>query len=108
MPRTKTSDVAVKMVGQAVRKTRRDLSLTQAEVARRLGVNPSYVTNVEAGRVNLTIGQMAAFAEAMDAGLAVDFPRLSSAVILDRSAVSLAVSQTSKPRPQRGPRATGS
>ena len=108
MPRTKTSDVAVKMVGQAMRKTRRDLSLTQAEVARRLGVNPSHVTNVEAGRVNLTIGQMAAFAEAMDAGLAVDFPRITPALTLDRSTASLSAGAGVEAEATTRPQATGS
>ena len=75
MPKTKTSDVAVKMVGQAIRRVRRDLDITQAELGQRLGVNPSYITNVEAGRVNLTVGQLAAFAEALNAALTVDSGR---------------------------------
>ncbi len=81
MPKTKTSDVAVKMVGQAIRRARQSLDLTQAELARRLDVNASYITNVEAGRVNLTVGQLGAFAEALDTGLRVEFPVASPLVI---------------------------
>jgi transcriptional regulator with XRE-family HTH domain len=44
--------------------------MTQAELARRLGVRPPYVAALEAGRENLTIGQLAAIATAM--GVAVD------------------------------------
>jgi transcriptional regulator with XRE-family HTH domain len=84
MPRTKSSDVAVAMVGQAIRSARRELGLTQAEVAERLSVNASYVTNVEAGRVNLTVGQLAAFAEALETGLRVELPILPSVITLER------------------------
>ena len=70
MPKTKTSDVAVKMVGQSIRRARQSLGLTQAELARRLDVNASYITNVEAGRVNLTVGQLGAFAKARTQGCA--------------------------------------
>jgi transcriptional regulator with XRE-family HTH domain len=41
-------------------------------------VNPSYVTNLEAGRVNATVGQLAHIAEALGAGLDVNFPLLAS------------------------------
>src|SRR5581483_37534 len=47
---------AVEQAGQALRKARVEAGLTQAQVARRLGVNPSYVANLEAGRGNPTLG----------------------------------------------------
>ena len=77
MPRTATSDVAAKAVGRAIRAARHRASLTQAGLASRLDVNPSYVTNLEAGRVNVTIGQLAHIAEALGAGLEVKFPALA-------------------------------
>ena len=78
MPRTATSDVAAKVVGHNIRSARLEAGLTQAQVAARLGVNPSYVTNLEAGRVNATVGQLAHVAEALGAGLDVNFPVLAS------------------------------
>jgi transcriptional regulator with XRE-family HTH domain len=81
MPRTATSDVAAKVVGQSIRKARLETGLTQAQVAARLGVNPSYVTNLEAGRVNATVGQLAHVAEALGAGLDVNFPVLATAPV---------------------------
>jgi transcriptional regulator with XRE-family HTH domain len=78
MPRTATSDVAAKVVGRAIRAARQEMGLTQADVAARLGVNPSYVTNLEAGRVNATIGQLAHIAEALGTGIDVGFPVLAS------------------------------
>lgn len=90
MPKTKTSDVAVKMVGQAIRRVRGELDITQAELAQRLGVNPSYITNVEAGRVNLTVGQLAAFAEALNAALSVDFRALPAAISLESADLVIA------------------
>lgn len=77
MPRTATSDVAAQAVGQAIRAARHEVGLTQAGLASRLDVNPSYVTNLEAGRVNVTIGQLAHIAEALGAGLEVKFPVLA-------------------------------
>jgi transcriptional regulator with XRE-family HTH domain len=82
MPKTKTSDVAVKMVGQALRRARRQMGITQAELAARLGVNASYITNVEAGRVNLTVGQLAALSEALNAALRVEIEPLPSEIAI--------------------------
>jgi transcriptional regulator with XRE-family HTH domain len=78
MPRTATSAVAAKVVGQSVRAARLAAGLTQAQVASRLDVNPSYVANLEAGRVNTTIAQLAHIAEALNAGFAVTFPKLET------------------------------
>lgn len=74
MPRTTSSASYVQGVGARLRARRQELQLTQAEVARRLDVSPTYVQNVEAGRANLTLGQLARVAVALGA-----FPR----VVLD-------------------------
>lgn len=74
MPRTASSDIANKAVGEEIRQTRKALGLTQAEVARRLRVDPSYVTNVEAGRENLTIGQLANVAAALGTSMQIRLP----------------------------------
>ena len=78
MPRTATSAVAAKVVGQSIRAARGEAGLTQAEVAARMAVNPSYVANLEAGRVNATLGQLANVAEALGAGFEVSFPLLET------------------------------
>jgi transcriptional regulator with XRE-family HTH domain len=57
------------VTGQEIRRARVDADLTQAELARRLGVSPSYVSNLEAGRVNVTVGQLANVANAMKTAL---------------------------------------
>lgn len=77
MPRTATSDVASALAGRAVREARTEVGLTQADLARRLDVNASYITNLEAGRVNVTIGQLAGIAEALGTGLEISLPVLS-------------------------------
>ena len=76
MPRTATSDVASKLAGQAVRHARQEAGVTQAELAARIGVSAVYITNVEAGRTNVTVGQLAHIADALGAGLNIELPIL--------------------------------
>ena len=84
MPRTSVSQVASKVVGGEIRRSRLELGLSQAELARRLDVTPPYITNVEAGRVNLTVGQLANIASALGTALEVHLP------VVERQAVTLA------------------
>lgn len=78
MPRTAASDLAAKVVGREVRRARAAASLTQAELARRLETSPSYVANLEAGRLNLTVGQLARIADALGADLRISLPLLEA------------------------------
>lgn len=75
MPRTAVSEIHAKVVGRELKDTRQTLGLTQAEVAERLGVSPSYISAVEAGRRNLTLGQLANIANAMRLGIDISFIR---------------------------------
>jgi transcriptional regulator with XRE-family HTH domain len=70
MPRTHASEIAGQIVGQEIRRARADAGLSQAELARRLDISPSYISNLEAGRVNVTVGQLANIAGAL--GVAMD------------------------------------
>lgn len=69
MPKTATSDIASKVVGQEVRHVRTALGLSQAGVARLLDVTPGYIASIEAGRYNLTIGQLMNIASALQVEL---------------------------------------
>jgi len=73
MPRTTASAVASRQLGDEVRTARKAAGLTQAELAKRLGTNPTYVTNVEAGRANPTVGQIANIANALGMSYALHF-----------------------------------
>ncbi len=73
MPRTSYSEVYSKWVGGRLRGARLAVGLTQAELARRLDVKPSYVAAVEAGRENLTIGRLGAIASALGVTFDVTF-----------------------------------
>lgn len=75
MPRTAVSEIHAKVVGRELKDTRQALGLTQAKVAERLGVSASYVSAVEAGRRNLTLGQLANIANAMRLGIDISFIR---------------------------------
>jgi transcriptional regulator with XRE-family HTH domain len=72
MPRTARSDPTAKLIGQAIREARHEAGLTQAELARRLETTAPYITNVEAGRANLTVGQLASIAAALDAAIEIN------------------------------------
>jgi transcriptional regulator with XRE-family HTH domain len=74
MPRTHTSDATSARLGIEIRRTRVAQGLTQAEFARRMGVKPPYVASLEAGKRNVTLGQLANIADALDRGLDVTFP----------------------------------
>jgi transcriptional regulator with XRE-family HTH domain len=75
VPRTAASEIHAKVVGREIRTTRQALGLTQAEVGQRLGASASYISAVEAGRRNLTLGQLANIANAMRLGVNVSFVR---------------------------------
>jgi transcriptional regulator with XRE-family HTH domain len=75
VPRTAVSEVHAKVVGREIKDTRRAHGLTQAEVAERLGVSASYISAVEAGKRNLTLGQLANIANAMRLGIEISFIR---------------------------------
>lgn len=73
MPRTKTSALGSQLAGMAVRSARTRLGLTQAELAARLGASGPYIANIEAGRENITVGQLAAIADVFGCELNVGF-----------------------------------
>jgi transcriptional regulator with XRE-family HTH domain len=76
MPRTATSDLAARRVGAEIRRARQQAGLTQGEVAERLDSSAPYISNVEAGRVNLTLGQLARVADALGCDMEVMLPRI--------------------------------
>ncbi|MGH2804598.1 MAG: helix-turn-helix domain-containing protein [Thermoleophilaceae bacterium] len=81
MPRTTTSELTAKAVGEEIRRARKQLALTQLELARRLGASQSYVAHVEAGRENLTIGKLAQIAGALGTALKIQLPLVERAAV---------------------------
>lgn len=77
MPRTAASELTARIVGHEIRRARSEAGLTQADVAARLETSASYVTNIEAGRVNLTLGQLTRVAAAIGADLQVSLPLIA-------------------------------
>jgi transcriptional regulator with XRE-family HTH domain len=84
VPRTAASEIHAKVLGRELRDTRHALALTQAQIAERLGVSASYVAAVEAGRRNLTLGQLANIANAMRLGIDVSFIRPNGEPVLGK------------------------
>lgn len=73
MPRTSTSSIASAVVGRALREARRAVGMTQAELAGRLGTSAPYVSLIETGHGNPTIGQLSAVATALGVEMDVQF-----------------------------------
>lgn len=99
MPRTAASEIHAKVVGREIRATRHALGLTQAEVAKRLGVSASYMSAVEAGGRNLTLGQLANIANAMRLGVNVSFIRPDGTPVAPRPTGAGAVASASASGP---------
>ncbi|KAM3116298.1 helix-turn-helix domain-containing protein [Phormidesmis sp. 146-33] len=59
--------------GQAVRKRRRELDITQEELAERAGVHRSYIANVERGEINPALENIEKIAEALEVSIPVLF-----------------------------------
>lgn len=78
MPRTHRSDATSARVGLELRRARVEQGLSQAELARRMGVKPPYVAGLEAGTRNLTLGQLANIADALGRGLDITFPAVDA------------------------------
>jgi transcriptional regulator with XRE-family HTH domain len=74
MPRTNSSSITQIVAGEEIRSVRLAQGLTQSEVARRLDASPAYVSAIEAGSENLTLGSLARIAAALDRGFEVAFP----------------------------------
>lgn len=72
------SDATSARVGVEVRRARIEEGLSQAELARRMGVQPPYVAGLEAGTRNLTLGQLANIADALHRGLDITFPAVAA------------------------------
>lgn len=90
MPKTNSSLITQTVVGEAVRSARAALGMTQAQLAKHLQAAPAYVSAIEAGRENLTLGSLARIASALGTGLNVSFPTLrDDSATLDRDLAEL-------------------
>jgi transcriptional regulator with XRE-family HTH domain len=78
MPRTHMSDATSARVGSEVRRVRAELGISQAELGRRMRVKAPYIASLEAGRRNLTLGQLANIADALGRGLDITFPEVEA------------------------------
>jgi len=65
VPRTSRSAVAATHTSDVIKAARHRAGLTQSDLANRLGVSPGYVGQLETGRGNPTVGQLATVAAAL-------------------------------------------
>lgn len=55
-----------KKLGENIKKIRIEKDITQSEVARRLGVDRSFVSNIEKGKNNPTLSTITSLAKVLD------------------------------------------
>ncbi|GAB3923469.1 helix-turn-helix domain-containing protein [Larkinella terrae] len=60
-------------IGQLIRNTRKNRSLTQKELGRRLGISESAVNKYESGKENPTLQTLSKIADALDMKLSINF-----------------------------------
>lgn len=60
------TSILYRTVGASIRHRRRELDLTQAKLANRLGISRGTLANIETGRQNLLLHQLYRFAAALD------------------------------------------
>lgn len=60
------TSILYRTVGASIRRRRRELDLTQAKLANRLGISRGALANIETGRQNLLLHQLYRFAAALD------------------------------------------
>jgi HTH-type transcriptional regulator/antitoxin HipB len=65
------SDATKKKIGLIIRDARKSKKLTQKELAERIGVTKTIITNYEAGKQNLTIDTLQKVADALGAELKI-------------------------------------
>lgn len=69
---TQTSSVHTKAVGRQIATARSRAGMTQQDLADELGYNRSYVANLEVGKMNPTIEQLAVVSKALKQELRVE------------------------------------
>jgi transcriptional regulator with XRE-family HTH domain len=67
-----------------IRARRKETGLTQAQLGERLGASQSYINRLEAGRINITVGQLGRVCEALGAALRVRLDTYDTDPLLDR------------------------
>jgi transcriptional regulator with XRE-family HTH domain len=64
-------------LGRTVRLRRRELGLSQEELAARAGLDQAYISHVEAARRNISVDNLVRLAEALDMSVAALFEKQS-------------------------------
>jgi transcriptional regulator with XRE-family HTH domain len=60
------------VAGDAIRSARHAIGITQAQLADRMGTTAPYVSGLETGRTNVTVGQLWAVADALRVELHIE------------------------------------
>jgi transcriptional regulator with XRE-family HTH domain len=73
MPRTASSAAASLVVGRAIREARDEVGVSQGELAARMRTSVQYISGLENGRGNPTVGQLSAVADALRVELHIEY-----------------------------------
>jgi len=56
----------LKILGEVIRRRRKEMGLTQEELGNRAGVDPKYIGEIERGNANITIKTLFSISQALD------------------------------------------
>jgi UDP-N-acetylglucosamine 1-carboxyvinyltransferase len=73
--RRRTTPASRERIGTQLRDLREKSGLTQADAAREAGIDPSFVSLIESGRRDVSLGTLGALANAYNAVAVVGFRR---------------------------------
>lgn len=73
MPRTSRSGPAADLASRAIKAARRQHGISQTKLAERLDTSAGYIGQLETGRTNPTVGQLATVAAALNCRLNIEF-----------------------------------
>jgi transcriptional regulator with XRE-family HTH domain len=69
-PPDRSDENGQQALGRALRGLRQRAGITQEELGARVGIDPTYISRVEGGRINLRWGTLQRFLRTLDATLA--------------------------------------
>ena len=95
------SDIALKRIGERIRALRRERGLTQESLAEKAKIHPTYLSEIENGKANVSLPALASLARGLRVSLADLFPARKRSLPLElESALAKSLYRLSRQSPE--------